>query len=87
MEFGYFLFICSKIFLNRNGVMQKAFVQENIPFCYSDDIGKMSFDEFIAPVKDIEKERCSSLAAKTDDTLPVKLWIQCLESLNKSHKK
>lgn len=74
------LFFGKKIYLNREGVMYKGFQMENVPFSFTDQIGKIPFDEFCSPV-DEKNERFSSLASSTDDNLPIELWADCLHSL------
>ena len=43
-------FYKKKLFLNRKGVIKKAFDLERIPYICTDEIEKMSFDEFIKPL-------------------------------------
>lgn len=39
-----------KIFLNRNGLLRKAFEIEKIPFCYTDELRNMSYEELRLPL-------------------------------------
>ena len=48
---GLLLFFRKKIYLNRNGIIKAAFDVEKIPHGCSDEVGKISFDEFIKPAK------------------------------------
>jgi len=44
---GMILYFRKKLFLNRNGVLQKGLVAENIPFHYTDELADMSWEELI----------------------------------------
>lgn len=41
-----YLFLKKKMFLNRDGVIKKAFDEENIPHSFVDELDKISFEEF-----------------------------------------
>lgn len=41
-----FLNLRKKLYLNRKGLLHRAFEQENIPHCCTDEIGKMPYSEF-----------------------------------------
>lgn len=45
---GMALFLKKKLFLNRDGILQKGLLAENISFHYTDEIANMSFEEFSA---------------------------------------
>ena len=42
-----YLFLRKKMYLNRDGVIKKAFDEENIPHGFVDEIGTIQFEEFI----------------------------------------
>lgn len=46
----WLLYFKKKIFLNRNGVIKKAFDYDQIPYACTDEISKMSYNDFIVPI-------------------------------------
>lgn len=75
------LFYGTKMYLNRDGVMAKAFQREGVPFYYSYDIGRVDFERFANIDDNISSERYSSLAMSEDDALPVKRWDLFIKKL------
>ena len=74
------IYFKKKMFLNRNGILARAFCAEGIPLCYTDEIEQMDFNEFSKRLEyDYDLE--TSLAP-TSYEKAVYRWKQLLKSLD-----
>lgn len=48
-------FFRKKIFLNKNGIIKKAFDFEEVPYVCTDEIENLTFEQFIAPMEYLDK--------------------------------
>lgn len=71
-----------KIFLNREGILKRAFEKENIPFCCTDELKCITYEELGEP---LDYSQCgqTSLHLKSYDE-GIKEWKYMLENLEKN---
>lgn len=67
-----------KLFLNREGILHKAFLKSEIPHCCTDEIESMSFSEFCAKI-DYNQENLRALIGPFDMEYYVEQWKQGLQ--------
>ncbi len=48
---SWLLYFKKKIFLNRNGVIKRAFDADGVPYSCTDEIDRMTYNEFVKPLK------------------------------------
>lgn len=74
------LYFKKKLYLNRNGILAKAFQEEQIPYGYTDEMEKISFAEFSAPLDypDISDRSLYPCSYEKG----VELWKELLAGLN-----
>lgn len=70
-----------KFFINKDGVIRQAFDKERIPYCLTDSIPELSFQEFIEPVKYTERSGKGILPHTYEER--VKEWHHILDYLEK----
>ncbi len=73
------LHMSKKVFLNKDGVIKKAFDVDNIPHCTTDQIKDMSFSEFSKP---FEYDATNSTLSLASPEKSVKEWHNILAYLN-----
>ncbi len=77
---GVLLSLRKKFFLRRNGILHQAFQKDSLPFNCSDEIAKMSFEEFCSKAEYNEGVK-SSLFMKTYKT-HIDNWHLILQTLS-----
>lgn len=65
--------------VNRNGVIRKAFDEDNVPYICSDSLKDISFDEL---VKKRDFSKMKDGMKKYTDANVVEMWKDCIENLN-----
>lgn len=75
-----YLFLRKKLFLNRNGLIKKAFDEDSIPHRFVDELDTISFDEFVADAgypKDISYELMPLGRKKS-----IEAWAKIIQDFN-----
>lgn len=79
------VYLEKKIFLNRDGILAQAFNKEGVPFCYTDEIDQMTFEEFSKKI-DYSNVKETSLAPIPYEKA-VERWKKILDALNTMKRK
>ena len=77
---GISVLLRKKIFLNRDGIIKQAFDKEHLPYCCTDQLDTMSYEEFISPLQ-YPDDFNSSLEAHGKE-YSVQKWNELLDWLD-----
>lgn len=79
------LFLKKKLFLNRNGILQKGLLAENLHFHYTDEISDISFEEF-GKKEQYDISKSSTFSLRTYEQC-VDDWKRLFKDLDNEYKK
>ncbi len=81
---AWLLYFDKKIFLNRKGILKKAFEMHNLVYSFTDEIESMSYEEFIKPVKNSQESKKD--IQFHDKTENLECWNKIFKEIENSQK-